>query len=230
MNPHPVGNGTLAPRVRREFAALMAALQLQGANTEALLELTEREWQELLKFCDLAHLTLSLARVEGSGFPAWVLDRLGRNVNDNVTRFERVKATYQEAAAVLNEAKARFLVLKGFTQSPEYVKNPRLRVQSDLDLYCPPEMVERARAALLSIGYRPDERQDYRRADHLPALARPGSWQWRGNAFDPEMPLSIELHFCLWNEEISLFPLPEVNRFWSRREFRKLEDISFPAL
>ena len=230
MHRHPIGNGMCAPRIPRELAALIAALQLKGATTEALLELEEREWESLLRFCDLAHLTLRLARVEASGFPSWVVERLKRNVADNGARFERIKAIYREAADAMAQAGVEHIVLKGFTQTPEYVADAHLRVQSDLDVYCPKEKIEKAKTALMSIGYRPEQTMDYSSADHLPTMIRPSDWQWRGNAFDPDMPLSVELHFCLWNENVYDLSVPEVERFWEHRIKRTLGDMSFPAL
>ena len=230
MEQHPIGNGFCVPRVPREVAALIAALQMKGAVTDELVGLKEEEWDSLLRFCDSAHLTLPLSQVCSSEFPSWVLERLRRNAADNGRRFERLKSTYLEVAAAFAQASIEHVVLKGFTQAPEYIANPRLRQQSDIDLYCPKEMIPRARAALESIGYSPEQTLDYSRADHLPTMVRYGDWRWRGNAFDPDMPLSIELHFCLWNEAVAEFPVPEMDRFWGRRVKRRLEDISFPAL
>ncbi len=44
------------------FVAVLEALQLRGAETLGLWELTDAKWQDLLSFCDLAHLTLPLVR------------------------------------------------------------------------------------------------------------------------------------------------------------------------
>ena len=41
MRPYPIGNGTVSPRVPKEFAALTDALQLEGSNTDALLALDD---------------------------------------------------------------------------------------------------------------------------------------------------------------------------------------------
>jgi len=111
-----------------------------------------------------------------------------------------------------------------------YVEDPHLRSQSDIDLYCPAHVIETAQSALRSIDYRPSTNVDYRDADHLPAMVRQGDWQWRGNAFDPEMPLSIELHFCLWNENVSLLQVPGMDAFWERRTTRTIDGVSFPCL
>jgi hypothetical protein len=44
------------------------------------------------------------------------------------------------------------------------------------------------------------------------------------------MPLGIELHFCLWNERVSLIRIPEVKLFWERRVMRVVDGLSFPCL
>jgi hypothetical protein len=230
MRPYPIGNGTVSPRVPKEFAALMDALQLEGSNTDALLALDDAEWLRLLEFCDLSHLALALSQVNLRRAPEWVLDRLEANISDNALRFEHVRTAYVEAAAALRHAGVPHLVLKGFTQCPDYVSDPCLRLQSDIDLYCPQQQIQMAQATLMRIGYRPVDGPDYSRADHVPSLSRPGNWEWRGNPYDPKMPPGIELHFCLWNESVSLIEIPEVAQFWGRRVSRKLDGMEFCGL
>lgn len=197
---------------------------------DGLHNLSDDEWHSLLHFCELAHLTLPLAQLRLNSLPSWVERRLQRNLSDNTLRFERVKATYREAAQALEQAGVEHIVIKGFTQAPDYIPDPRLRQQSDLDLVCPPEQIERARAALEAIGYVPDPRIDVTNSDHAPAMIRLGHWKWRGNVFDPDMPLSVELHFCLWNPCVSLLELPETQQFWERRISRSIDGIDFPSL
>ena len=229
MRPYPIGNGTVSPRIPREVAALLDALQLEGSNTDALLGLDDTAWGRLLEFCDLAHLALALSQVDITGFPAWVVDRLARNVTDNARRFERTKAAYTEAAAAMERAGAQHLVLKGFAHVPDYVTDPRLRTQSDIDIYCPHGDLEKAQCALMKIGYQQEGSVDIH-ADHLPGLSRTGDWKWRGNPYDPEMPPGIELHFCFWNARASLIDIPEVERFWERRVIRRLGKMEFCGL
>ena len=229
MRPYPIGNGTVSPRIPREVAALLEALQLEGANTDALLGLEDADWHRLLEFCDLAHLALPLSQANTAGFPGWVVDRLQRNVADNGQRFERIKAAYIEAADAMWRAGASHVVLKGFAQVPDYVTDPRLRSQSDIDIYCPQEHLERAQSVLMKIGYVQTERPDIH-ADHLPSLSRPSDWKWRGNPYDPEMPPGIELHFCFWNARASLIEIPEAEGFWERRLIRRLGKMEFCSL
>jgi len=208
---------------------VLAALHLSDPDTSLLKALDDREWSRLLEFCNTAHLTLQLAQVATDGFPDWVVDRLRANLADNALRFEQIKAIYREAAKALDDVKVEHIIVKGFTQAPDYVADPRLRRQSDLDFFCPPGRIDDARAALEAVGYKSyDVIKEI--ADHTSVLVRLGNWQSRGNPFDPEMPLGIDLHFCLWNERVSLIRIPEVELFWERRTRRVVDGLSFPCL
>lgn len=223
--------GKRAPRMPSEVAALVSAFQLNEPDTTHLKKLSDEEWTSLLAFCKVANLTLPLAHLSLEDFPHWVVERLTTNLADNALRFEFVKATYREAAEAIGRAGVEHIVIKGFTQSPDYVADPRLRAQNDIDIFCPSESIEAALAALTDIGYKQfSENFSYALADHKPTLARNGDWKWRGNSFDPEMPLSIEVHFCLWNERVSQIKIPEVELFWKRRRIREVDGLSFPCL
>ncbi|MEI9970346.1 MAG: nucleotidyltransferase family protein [Terracidiphilus sp.] len=231
MNVFSLESGGTALRVPPEVRALLRALQLRTPETTALEKLSEKEWTSLLDFCDIAHLTLLLAQLPMKGFPNWVIERLTANLADNALRFKRVKATYCEAADALGQAGVEHIVIKGFTQSPDYVADPRLRRQSDIDIFCPPDSIDVASGALRAIGYKPsDAKISYAMADHEATLVRPGDWHWKNNLFDPEMPLGIELHFCLWNERVSHIRVPDTGLFWERRTTREVNGLSFSCL
>ncbi len=212
-----------------EVAALFAALHLSQPDAGPLTRLRDEEWATLLKFSDTAHLTLPLAQLSNSRFPAWVRRRLQTNLNDNALRFENAKVAYRAVAEALSEAGIDHVVIKGFTQAPDYVGHPRLRSQSDIDLYCPPAMIASARAALQAIGYR-SSTGDTSNADHEAVLIPSRDRAWSGNHFDPGISLGIELHFCLWNERVSLFSIPGVEDFWDRRTTRTIDGFSFSCL
>ncbi len=230
MPSHPIGNGTLAPQIPYVLGALLEALQVQGANVERLECLDDVGWKRVLEFCDLAHLTLLLSELRDAEFPVWVKQRLAKSASDNRDRFNHVYAAYHEARTALDVVDIPHVVLKGFTQAPEFVSDPHLRMQSDIDIYCPPEDTFAAEAVLKSLGYRPVAEQDYSAADHVPTLARQGSWTWQGNMYDPSMPPSIEIHFCLWNQKTSLIKVPEVESFWDRRVTVTHWGLSWTAL
>ena len=230
MRAQSIGMGRLTARVPAQFAAVLEALQLRGASSEALRALDDSEWPELLALCDRANLTLPLALRAYRGFPDWVTERLQRNLADSSDHFRRTQATYIEAAAALAGAGVPWIVLKGFTQAPDFVPCPRFRLQGDIDIYTPREFVISAVHALESIGYVPNQQEDYSLADHPPTLMRFGEWKRSPNLYDPEMPLCIEVHFCLWNHAVSMIPLHEVDEFWTRRVQRNLGSLEFPSL
>ncbi len=230
MAVHPPKTASDPLHFPREVTALLAALHLQKPDMTLLKTLSDQEWRSLLAFCDISHLTLTLALLPSDGLPQWVVKRLDTNLADNALRFESVKATYREVAEVLAKAGVEHIVIKGFTQAPEYVATPGFRAQTDIDLFCPRESIAAAQGALQAIGYIPDDKTNTLSADHVPGLVRLGNWRWRGNPFDPEMPLGIELHFCLWNEHVSLVRIPEVALFWERRITRQVDGLSFPCL
>lgn len=212
-----------------EAAALYAALH-RKRPVENMLMLSDQQWEKLLHFSDLAHLTLPLARKRSLRLPEWVRNRLATNVNDNRERFQRVKATYLEAGACLATAGIEYVVIKGFTLAPEFVEFPWMRQQSDIDIYCGSEGIDAAQASLVSVGYKPNTTLDFCNADHSPTLYRLGQWRWQGNAFDPDMPLSIELHHSLWNEKVTLLQGDEIREFFQHRIRRSIEGMMVPIL
>lgn len=224
-------NGIFAGRVSADLSAVLGSLQMQGSREDELLSLNDAGWHEVLALCDRLQLTLPLAQQSRERYPAWVRERLAGNLADVDRRFARVKATYCEASAALAQAGVPHVVLKGFTQAPDFVKAPQLRMQGDIDFYTPGEHTRTALDALQAIGYEPaGHPEDYGVSDHPPTLTRLQGWKWRGNRYDPDMPLAIEVHTCFWNAQVSLISLPEVDDFWKRRMNRKLGDLSFCAL
>ncbi|MGI8772576.1 MAG: nucleotidyltransferase family protein, partial [Acidobacteriaceae bacterium] len=209
---------------------MLWALRFHGAEFDALRTLDASGWSGLLSFCDLAHLTLRLSEFDQALLPHWVKRRIAKNVTDNALRSVRIGATYTELAEALNEACVEHLVLKGFAQYPGYVTAPRLRVQSDIDLFCRQESIGRAYNTLVGLGYEADRTLEHVPADHWPAMVRKGNWEWRGNIFDPEMPPGVELHYCLWNEANERFAIAGVEQFWDRRITREVGGLVFPGL
>ena len=231
MQTQPVGNGLLVGHVSEHLSAVLAALQMQGSSTDELLALNDSGWQEVLALGDRLQLTLPLAHRPREQYPAWVNERLEKNLADVAQRFTNVETTYCEAAVALAQAGVPHIVLKGFAQAPDFVKVPQLRMQGDIDFYTPSEHTQTALDAFEAIGYEPvGSPEEYRVCDHPPTLARLRGWKWHGNRYDPDMPLAIEMHTYLWNAPVSLISLPEVDEFWNRRINRKLGNLSFCSL
>jgi hypothetical protein len=210
-------------------AFLLNALRFQDPRTDALRNVKDSEWKAILSSWRVVRLMLPLKRLRGKELPEWVCAQVDTHLADNARRFERIKQTYSAAAQTIRAAGAEHVVLKGFSLWPGYVEHPRFRPQSDIDLYCPPDSIERARDALISLGYEMSQRGHHLHKDHLPIMAPKSDWTWRGNHFDPDIPISFELHFCWWGEFTRIRP-QGLEAFWSRRIERQLDGIAFPAL
>ena len=231
MRMQAIGNGSLRARIPAPFAAVMQALQLHGADTTILRSLRDEEWRGLLPIIDRSRLALPLAQQAISGLPCWIRERLGNNLADTARHWELVRAAYREAVATLDANGVEYLILKGFTQAPDFVLRPELRWQGDIDFYVPRKHVPVAVRALQEIGYASCYgEENYRHADHVPTLVRFGAWQWKGNFYDPKVPPAVEVHFCLWNNSVSSIAIEEIEEFWDRRSLRRLGNLTFPAL
>lgn len=154
---------------------------------------------------------------------------MDRNLAGNAERWQRIQAAYREVADPFERANIDFVVLKGFSHCPCFVRNPRWRPQYDMDLLVPDSQLRRALDVATWLGYEPLRRSNGR-VDHLPTLIRKTGWQWRGDLFDPDIPVSLELHFRLWDEKTEHFGPAGLDRFWERRESRELEGLTFTAL
>jgi hypothetical protein len=214
--------------IRHEIAAVLAALRFRDPDPSALRFLDDSSWKDLLSYCDLMHLTLPLATACDEGAPAWVRTRVHMDLSHNALRFERIKATYSELAGALKTAGVEHIVLKGFAQWPDYAEDPRIRLQSDIDLFCQPDAIEHARDALVELGYKPSSVSGP--SDHLPNMNCDTGWRWRGDFYDPDMPPSVELHYRFWDRARARFGPQRLDEFWTRRAVRRVDHLSFPAL
>jgi MFS family permease len=208
-------------------AAVLAALHLGEPRLDLLASLGEREWRAALDFADRSQLTLVLRGVALRDFglsggarvamPAAVRERLDRNAADNLERLRRTEELYRALAERLGAAGIEFLALKGLTQCQWVGLPPETRAQYDIDILTPRETVDAARDAVAALGFEPLKHAEKLPTDHLPAMIRKTGWEWRGNFFDPEMPLAVEPHFRFWNPGTERLSAPGVEEFWSRR-------------
>lgn len=210
--------------------AILSALQFQESRVEGLAVLTDAQWKDLLTRWDFHRCMIPLRQTCGTEVPEWVRSEIDLRLADNLERLERIKADYARFSGALSSIGAQHVVIKGFTLWPGFVDHPRFRLQSDIDVYCPPEWILGARDALVKLGYKPETRQNFASADHLPAMVPETTWRWRGNFYDPEMPVSFELHRSLWNEGVLGIRTKGLDQFWIRRSERQLDGFRFPAL
>jgi len=209
---------------------VLSALRLDSPDRNALDGLQEDAWQRALDFCGRTQLTLALGVECRDRLPDVVRRAVDRHLSNNAERWERTQATYRELASVFDSEGLDHAVLKGFSHCPLFVHDPRHRAQGDLDLLFTSEQVRRAQDAAALLGYEPTRESDEHPTDHLPTLNRKTGWVWRGVRYDPEMPLSLELHFRLWNQGTERLAPKGLDCFWERRQSRELEGLRFTSL
>ena len=211
-------------------AAALAALHLAEPELSAVRRLNDRDWRRALAYCDRSHLTLALRRAARDAMPDWVRERTDRNAAQNHQRLRRTEEVYREAAQHLSTAGIEFLALKGITHCALFGTPAAERVQYDLDLFSPSESVRTAEAALRDLGYERIPRMEDFPTDHLPTLIRKTGWEWRGDFFDIDIPLSVELHFRFWNDAVERLPAPGTEEFWVRRSRLRVADVELDVL
>src|SRR2546423_447245 len=172
-------------RLPKYAIAILEALQFSDPETELLESLNETEWRKVLSFCDSSQLTLVLGRSCQHSLPDWVRSRINLNYRNNAQRFARLKASLLEIADALEARDIEYVTLKGLAHSPHFTPDPLLRMQGDIDLWCHPESVLKARDVLTDLEYFPCCKSEGR---HLPAMARRTNWEWHGDYFAPDLP------------------------------------------
>jgi predicted MFS family arabinose efflux permease len=173
-------------------------------------------------------LALPLLERHGPELPACLLTALQQRAEKNRTRWRRVRASHDEVARAL--IGIDFAVLKGFALCPDFASSPESRVQYDIDLLFRPDTAVAARDAVATLGYEPIRAAERFPVDHLPTMIRKTGWEWRGDYFDPEIPVSVELHYRLWDAGTESFDVPGLDEFWRRKQRRNLFGLEFTSL
>jgi len=205
-------------------------LHLREPRGDRLASLHDSQWRAALDFCDRSRLTLPLRETARAAMPEWVRERTDQDAAKNKQRLTGIEAAYRELAGALNAGGVEFAALKGITHCALFGLRPELRAQYDIDLFVPGDRVYTARDILLNHGYESVAALEGFPTDHLPVLIRKTGWEWRGDYFDPELPLSVDLHFQFWNEPVERIPAPGVELFWNRRATREVAGAELEVL
>lgn len=118
------------------------------------------DWPDLLAAANRALVTGVLAARVGDGAPEEVQAFLGTIQRRALERNSRLKRQLEEAAASLNAAGIRPILLKGTAVLNTAGPNYGARILSDLDIMVPAHSMAMARRCLEAIGYRLYQRED----------------------------------------------------------------------
>jgi hypothetical protein len=209
---------------------MLAALEMltfrhSSAGRVALLPDNQR--QRFFQWCDERQLTLLLSHLGGSQLPDWARHAITPKEAHYELRFERIKRELAEIVEAFDDAKLEFVMLKGLSHSPALTPDARHRAQGDIDLWLLGPSVYKAQDVLSGLGYVSLRGAKSR---HLAPMGKPSSWVWRGDMFDPEMPISVELHYELWSDRAEYIRVPGLEQFWERKRLRAFDGHSINVL
>jgi len=207
--------------------AVLETLQFSDKHVAGVRSLDLNDWQKLLAFCDAAQLTFTFSYLCESALPDWVRARIDRNYHDAAARRTRLDSVLKEIAHQFERAKIDFVLLKGCAHAREFGPDVSLRATSDVDLWCTAEEIGRARDELVRLGYRSIGKGNGR---HLAAMIREKEWHWCGNFYAPDLPLPVDLHYRLWDDEMECIQGPSEDAFWQRRTAFDLEGAAVSVL
>jgi hypothetical protein len=175
--------------------------------------LSDAEWRELLAFADRTQITLHLRGKRG--LPLWLETEIEARRIRNLERRRLLREAFGELDYAFKAAGVEYVVLKGFTHETGFGIDPEARVQYDLDLLCAPDDLLRAGEALRSLRYFPHIGRSLN-DEHSRPWIRPSTWTWRGDYFDPYIPISVEMHEAFWNPCRDRIHV-DTAAFWKRR-------------
>jgi Uncharacterised nucleotidyltransferase len=193
------------------------------AQCACLRELSDREWNRLLRWLDFSGLALyffdrmnelALSR----WLPAAVLARLKQSVADNTERTRGLIAEANSIEVEFQRNSLSYAVLKGFSLWPHSVPKLEMRSQSDLDYLVAEKDADAARCVLETKGY------------HRHAISG-RTWEFK-TSDPPSRPLtdlykarahrSVELHLEEYGDG--------VHSLLERREMREFHGTKMPVL
>lgn len=190
--------------------------------TDAMPPAADSDWEALLSLADRTQLTLVFGERYRDVMSERARERIDRNLRGNLELHRRWREAYDGIASHLRSRGIEFLLLKGESHGAEY-GDPGLRACYDIDLYCPEPYLLAGRDELLALGYKPVKWNSA--VDHLACMVRETEWEWRGDYFDPGIPISIDLHFRFWDRETERIQAPGVEEFWPRRTGEALDPV-----
>ncbi len=158
LNTNPASNFLSREQLLRK-AVLLTFCDPLPEHCAQLENLSERQWQKLLRWLDISGLALYfLDRMVElrlcNILPPGVLGRLQQNLHDNIGRTRGMAA---ESVAIQQEFQGvglLYATLKGFSLCPGSVPRVELRHQFDLDFLVAEECAAKARQILECRGYR----------------------------------------------------------------------------
>jgi hypothetical protein len=223
----PAGPYLAAHGAPQHLVAIFDALRFDKPSFDGLRALDVADWNILLPWCDRRQITLMLPWLCEDAVPPGVRAQIDGRRTRYAQRFSRLERELVDIVDALKMHRIECVVLKGFTHSPAFTPDPLFRTQGDVDLWIRGNDIWRAQQVLAGLGYVSFKKAKSR---HLAPMLRPNGWKWRGDMFDPEMPVRVELHYELWSERSERIAAPGTEQFWERSIVRSFDGHALRSL
>jgi MFS family permease len=206
-------------------AAALEAMRFRDRSTERLRNIPPHQWPDFVAWAEVRQVALAISGLCGDMLPPseWAL--LARRSAAFRSRMSRIRADLREISSALASEGIAFVVLKGFTHTPDLTPNPLWRAQGDIDIWCKGTNARAAFEVLCNLGYTPVSSHSKR---HLQPLMREQNWHWDGNL--ASVPISVEIHEHLWEEGAEYAGTPDETEIWNRTLIRAFDADSYRVL
>jgi len=218
--------------IREDVARFLSFSGDSCEGLNAVEKFSDREWTQVLQWLydsGLAFYFLQkLKDTNKTGVvPASVLSRLERSFAANEARVEDMSRRFGLINDRFNDAGIRFVVLKGFSLTPEFCPYAPLRHQGDFDYLVDGDSLAAASRVLSDAGYIAKESRSSEEFIFVHPVGKPS----RGaEQYLPSAPHAVELHVDLWDS--GLHRVSGIPNLFSveRTETRHWNGLRFPAL
>jgi hypothetical protein len=197
------------------------------------LDLSPQGWHRAAQWLDDSGLGFYLLqrakdRDLTNAIPDSILSVLQANFAANQQRTDFLLRRFEQINRNFNEARVRYVVLKGFSLVPEFCPSSTLRHQGDLDYLVDESSLSAAQQALISAGYTAKSSRSSKEFIFM----SPGATSPSRNArqYSPEGPHAVELHLDAWDS--NLYGLPCLSKLISpeRAKNHRANGLTFAAL
>ncbi len=206
-------------------AAALEAMRFCNRSTERVRTIPTKQWASFLAWAEARQVALTIAGLWDDVSPTEECALLARSSGAFATRLWRIRDALREISVTLGGQGIAFVVLKGFTHSPDLSPSPLWRAQGDIDIWCHASNAAAAFEALLALGYAPTASHSKR---HLCPLVRSHNWKWDGNL--ASIPISVEIHERLWEEDAGYAGTPDEVEIWHRTDVRSFNGDTYRVL
>ncbi|MCU1298498.1 MAG: hypothetical protein JWO91_2776 [Acidobacteriaceae bacterium] len=214
---------------------VVACLGFSGEKSiqfEKLRRFSSRDWKRTLGWLDASGLALYfLQEVDNCNaravVPTEILVWLDKHLASNRKRVVQLAGDIAEINQRFGQAHIKYAIIKGFSLVPLFCSDIALRVLSDVDYLIDEESRDRARDALVEVGYKLGDEGSIESRFEKPQMRIATR---SDNSYAVRTKVGIELHTAIWSFELIHIPFAEPKFSLDRPHTQHWRDLAFPVL